>query len=169
MECSGYAQRRSDARKKRYDMMYRGLGNCLESVLKRNLWTQREVFEGSSSSYRWLVIAADEDGVVTSHFLNFKYFYCFESVGVGTFIFRNILAFTSRRSKADRSLRNQSVQRTSEWQFIPLTVMIQCLPAPHTTPSPSPSLSLRVDHCYFCKEMSYDEVCKQVTLTLLKS
>lgn len=102
MECSGYAQRRSDARKKRYDMMYRGLGNCLESVLKRNLWTQREVFEGSSSSYRWLVIAADEDGVVTSHFLNFKYFYCFESVGVSTFIFRNILAFTSRRSKADR-------------------------------------------------------------------
>ena len=91
--------------------MYRGLGNCLESVLKRNLWTQREVFKGSSSSYRWLVIAADEDGVV----------------------------------------------------------MIQCLPAPHTTPSPSPSLSLRVDLCYFCKEMSYDEVCKQVILTLLKS
>ena len=166
MECSGYAQRRSDARKKRYDMIYRGLGNCLESVLKRNLWTQREVFEGSSSSYRWLVIAADEDGVVTSHFISSTFIALNPLVSVLSFF--GIFSLYIEEVES-RSLGNQSVQRTSERQFIPFTAMIQCLPAPHTTPSPSPSLSLRVDLCYFCKEMSYDEVCKQVTLTLLKS
>ena len=35
MECNGYAQRRSDARKKRYDMMYRGLGNFLEFIVEK--------------------------------------------------------------------------------------------------------------------------------------
>lgn len=163
MECSGYAQRRSDARKKRYDMMYRGLGNCLESVLKRNLWTQRffELISVASNRSWWrrcCNLAFPKFQVLLLLWIRWcRYFHFSEYFSLYI------------EEVESRSLRNQSVQRTSERQFIPLTVIIQCLPAPHTTPSPSPSLSLRVDLCYFCKEMSYDEVCKQVTLTLLKS